>query len=486
MFSISISAETIDFSKVDYVVESYNSNKIDIAQFIVYVNSFLKIELENFGDDFLGFTEDHKKEIINDYRKNNPVKEDSEEINYEMIVIPTKDFDLLFNFYKGNNKLYSLIFGIAPSSKEINKKIKDAEEEFANKIISEEQSKIDISEENIDLKNLQDQKDNLLETINDLNEQEDTKELYSQINELDDQISQIKNQIDDKQKILDGEVNVDFSSFDVYEVICEARYDESINIRLLFEKALPNFPRWYFNEFKKGVDNYFKLASGHEYVLNQVSENRKEIKELESCAKQERNIKSINIKYNEGSELFNIWEKNGEVLYQFYFMPSKEMMKEIIETKIIDPTAVDSQTSESADKKDKIVKLAERYGGSFDAVIRIVDDERNILFKQLTINPEIIISSKDVFEDNDDADVVITLKYDKLYEYMEFISKDVQGTNEKNADFSKSKSSSNTKHVVGILSKGFNMWVSGVKINPITEVPKLLFNLKLITDIFGD
>jgi hypothetical protein len=481
LFSYSVYAQNINFSEIDSLVKDYDSGGIDISQFVVYVNQFLKTEIASFGDNFEGFTENDAKTIL----KNNS----TEKGNQEMITKKTKDFDLLFSFYKGkNNKYYSIVFGIAPKSDNINKTFEEKEQEYAENIIEKEQSKVNISKELKDIEDLEYQKQEILNTIEDKEDEDIINDLYSQINNIDNEMQTIKEKIDEKQQILDGMVEVDFKNFDADKVTCNARYNEEIKIRKLFEKSLPNFPIWYFNQFRKGVDEYFSIGSGHQYLMHVVSENKKEILKLEKCVDTKQKINPIKVNYDEGTEFFKVWEKGEDVYYQHYFLSSKEMMQEIIETKIVD-LSVETTEFDSSNKNErfkKIEKLASNYGGSFDAIIKIVDSSGNvILYKQIIINPEVIISSRTISSDLD-SDVIIEINYDHMYDYIKYISKDVEGNKEKNADWSKNKNESNTKHVFGILSKGFDFWVKGIKVKPITEIPKLLFNLKLITETFGD
>ncbi len=480
MFSFSVSAQTIDLTEIENIVDKYDSGQLDVAQLIVYVNAHLKLEISKLGEDFRGFKKQEKNLILE--------KEGNKQKENEMIVYPTKDFDLLFEFYKGNSDYYSLIFGIAPSQKAIDNAIKDAEQEYVENIITEEQKNVDISKEVDELEDLESQKKELEDILADKEDEDVINDLLSQIQNVEEQMSYVKEQIDQKQEILDGQIGVDTSGFDVYEVNCNERYNQSIKIRYLLEDAIVSFPKWYFGEFRKGVDTYFRLSSGHEYLMHTIAENKNEINELKSCAYEKKNVGKINLNYDKETEMFKVWEEKDETYYQFYFLASKEMMKEIIQTKITDPTAkTTGYRLGGKDRFEKIVSLSEKYGGSFDAIIRIVDSKKDMLLnKHLTINPEVIISSKTVYDESEDVDIVLEIKYDKLYNYIKYISRDVEGNQKKNADWSKNKSTNDVKHVIGILSRGFDMWITGVSVKPIIEVPKLLFNLRLITEIFGD
>lgn len=98
-----------------------------------------------------------------------------------------------------------------------------------------------------------------------------------------------------------------------------------------------------------------------------------------------------------------------------------------------------------------------------------------------------IIASKTISEiSEEEIDVTLEIDYDKMYKYMEYISKDVQGTKPINADWNKNPKNGNVGNTFRIISKGFGMWIKGVKVKPITEAPGLIFNLKLITEALGD
>ena len=417
LFSFSVSAQSIDLSGVDSMIEDYNSGSLDIAQFVVYVNSYLKSqyqELEKRGH-FEGFDQADIRQMFGDE---------------EYITKQTKDFGVMFEPHESEGK-YTIIWGLPPSQKAIDRAIQEAEQSYADKAISEEQADSNISKKGI---------------------------------------------------------QIDFHDLDIGDIICKARYDEYVKIRLLFEKAMPGFPRWYFGEFKEGADNYFSIASGHEYLMHELDSNMKGIREHEICAEDKQSIGVIEIDYETDSEKFKVWQEGDETFYEFYFMPSKEMMKEIIETKITDPTARSSGYSDSNQRTEKIRKLSDKYGGSFDAIVKIVDSEGNgILYKHVTINPDVIITSKTAADySEEEIDVSLEIDYDRMYEYMEYISKDVQGTKAINADWDKNPNGGNMGHLFGILSKGFGMWIKGVKVKPVTEVPGLIFNLKLITEAFSD
>ncbi|MBN2458296.1 hypothetical protein JXB31_04160 [Candidatus Woesearchaeota archaeon] len=476
ILSFSVSAETIDLSGVDPIIDDYNSGSIDIAQFVVYVNSYLKEqyqELEKEGH-FEGFNANDIKQMFGG------VGEDS------YVMKETKDFGVMFGSYKGNEG-YSIVWGLPPSQKAIDKAISEAEQSYANSIIQEEQSKIDISEETEEIERLESEKERILQTISDKEDEEIVANLKDELNNINEQIAAVNVRLDDKQDILDGNVPVDFGDLDIESVICEARYKEEIKIRKLLEEAMPDFPGWYFGEFKKGVDNYFSIASGHQYLMHVIDSNLGAIRD--GCVKNKEGYGSIDIDHETDSERFKVWQEGDETFYEFYFMPSKDMMKKILETKITDPTASSSgySTGNQDARMEKIKKLADKYGGSFDAIVKIVDSNgNNILYKHVTINPEVIIASKTVSENPEDIDVSLEIDYDRMYDYMEYISKDVQGTKPINADWNKNSKSGNVGHVFGILSKGFGMWINGVKVKPVSEAPGLILNLKLITEAFSD
>ncbi len=475
ILSFSVSAESIDFSGVDSKIDDYNSGSIDIAQFVAYVNSYLKEqyqELEKEGH-FEGFSENDIKDMFGGVGEDNYIMKE------------TKDFGVVFEPYLNEGK-YSIIWGLPPSQKAIDKAIQEAEQSYADKIIAEEQSKIDISEETEEIERLEIEKERILQTISDKEGEEIVANLKDELNKINEQIAAVNARLDEKQEILDGNVAIDSYDIDIEEVICKARYKEDIKIRKLFEEAMPDFPEWYFGEFKKGVDNYFSIASGHQYLMHVIDSNRGAIRD--GCVKNKESIGVIDIDYETDSEKFKVWEEGDETFYEFYFMPSKDMMKEIIETKITDPTASTSSIRGMNDRMEKIKKLADKYGGSFDAIVKIVDGEgNNMLYKHVTINPDVIITSKTVSGNYDkDIDVSLEIDYDRMYEYMEYISKDVQGTKPINANWDKNSNSGNVGHFFGILSKGFGMWIKGVKVKPATEVPGLLFNLKLITEALSD
>ncbi len=413
-----VSAETIDFSGVDSIIEEYNSGSIDIAQFVVNVNIYLEAQYQDLEKEghFEGFD---KNDIESMFKDEKPLMKN------------TKDFGIMFEPYK-TKEGYTILWGLPPSQKAVDNAIREAEESYAEAIINEIQIKEDIPKE---------------------------------------------------------EINIDFSEFDIEKVICQARYKEEIKIRKLFEEAMPEFPKWYFGEFNKGVDEYFSMSSGHQYLMHIIDSNKRAIIEGENCVDNKEEYGVIEINHEIDSEKFKIWEKEDETFYEFYFMPSKEMMKEIIETKITDPTASSSGYSNGNQnaRMEKIKKLADKYGGSFDAIIKIIDSEGSvILYKHVTINPDVKITSKTVSEDPEDIDISLEIDYDKMYDYMEYISKDVQGTKSMNADWDKNSNEGNVGHTFGILSKGFGMWINGIKIKPVTEVPGLIFNLKLITEAFSD
>jgi hypothetical protein len=475
ILSFSVSAESIDFSGIDSIIEDYNSGSIDIAQFVVYVNSYLKEQYQELEKDghFSGFSESDIKNMFGG------IGED------DYIMKETKDFGVMFESYKGDEG-YSIIWGLPPAQKAIDKAIQKAEQSYANEIVEEEQNKIDISEETNEIERLESEKERLQQTISDKQGEDIVEDLQEELNDINEQLSIVKARLDEKQEILEGNVPIDNYDIDIEKVIHEARYKEEIKIRKLLEEAMIDFPEWYFGEFKKGVGNYFSISSGHQYLMHVIDSNIGGIRD--GSGKNKGDYGVIEINYETDSEKFKVWEEGDETFYEFYFMPSKEMMKEIIETKITDPTASTSSVRGMNNRMEKIKKLADKYGGSFDAIVKIVDDGGNsILYKHVTINPDVVITSKTVSgHSEEDIDVSLEIDYDQMYEYMEYISKDVQGTKPINANWDKNSKSGNVGHFFGILSKGFGMWINGVKVKPATEVPGLLFNLKLITEAFSD
>lgn len=472
VLSFSVSAEHIDFSGLDAIIDDYNSDSIDIAQFVVYVNSYMKSqyqELEKEGN-FEGFDEADIRQMFGDE---------------EYIMKSTKDFGVMFEPYLSQEK-YSIIWGLPPSQKAIETAVFEAEQNYAHSIIEKEQGKIDTSEDLSRLKALEAEKENIQNVMRDKQGEDIVATLKAELDDINKQIVDVNAQLDEKQEILKGNVPVDFGNVNIETVICKARYEEEIKIRKLLEEAMPGFPEWYFGELKKGAEDYFLTASGHEYLMHIIDANLMAIRD--GCVKNKGGYGSIEIHHETSSEKFKVWEEGDDTLYEFYFMPSQEMMKEIIETKITDPTASISSSSRANERMEKIKKLADKYGGSFDAIVKIVDSEGNsILYKHVTINPDVIITSKTVVDHSEEEiDVSLEIDYDQMYEHMEYISKDVQGTEPINANWDKNSKSGNVGHFFGILSKGVGMWIKGVKVKPVTEVPGLLFNLRLITEAFSD
>ncbi len=471
ILSFSVSAETIDFSGMDSIVSDYNSGSIDIAQLITNVNRNLKSQYQTLEKDghLEGFTDADVEQMFEG--KNEIVKR-------------TKDFNLRFEPYKSEGK-YFVIWGLAPSQKAIDNKVGAAKDFYVETKLQQKKDAIDTSSEEEEVENLKRQKIQKLKEIKNKENENITEGLKNEVTQLEDEILELEYQIEEEHNIEKGDIVMDI---DEEQAICSARYDENVKIRKLFEESVPDFPKWYFDQFKKGVDDYFSMESGHSYLMNQISENLEAINELESCADSKANLGKIEVDYDMGSEKFKIWEKDGEIYYQFYFMPSKAMMKEIIETKVENPSvSATGYRLDEGGRMKKIEKLAGKYGGSFDTVVKIVDNAgNNIFYKHITINPDVIISSKTVSENPEDVDVTLEIKYDAMYEYMEYVSKDVQGTKPLNADWEKNGDSLSAKDLLGILTKGFKLWITGVKVKPITEVPGLLFNLGLITEALGE
>jgi len=468
-------------SSVQKRTAEYDSGKTDIAQMLVMIEHDVKkvySELErNTPDKHLdGFSESDFDSAFG--KKDN-------------VFFYTKDFGVMLENYNGGEG-NTLLINIVPSNKKIDIAIDEARNDYVNKMMNDTASK------NADLDAKADKKQSEIDAIQKKIDSDD--ELPAIMNDTTALDDQIKILIDEKNNLLDqkkekGDFHPDDDVIDAESIRCKNRFEETLKIRKLFEKALPDFPSWYFKLLRSDLDTYFNAASGAEFMMLKVMENGRSLKEDMKCFGKEdwSGVSKITINHEkETEEFFKVWEEENvkgywTTYYQYYFMPSKTMMREIIQKKIDNPS-VSSSSGQGANEKIKsIKKLADSYDGSFDVQIRIYDSDKDLLNKQVTINPTVILSSKSVHGNQTKMDLDLEIDYDIMYEFMRYSIIDLEGDDVHKPDWvEKSVSSSNAWETFGVISKGFSTWIKGVKVRPIYEVPKLLLNLRNIIEIFGD
>jgi hypothetical protein len=415
----------------------YDSQKTNLCEFLVYTK-YEVASLYDYKENNKGNQEITKQEI-NSVFENNELR------------IPTKDFDLRIESFKNKKEdSYSLLFSLEPTKKQIENAFQKAEDDFITDYLNKNPD-ANIYEKPIDIK------------------------------------------ID--HEILDSEIKL----------------NSAIEIRKQFQNCMPSFADWYFDLLSKDLEYYFLAGSGYEFVIEQINEVSRsvyysmDVLDIDTWPKE---FSKIDIDYKDGKKILKVWEEKNvdnslgskgiwTTYYSYLNFPTKSEMRKIISTKLSDSLTkgadreiTESKANDHKNRLKNIEKVSNKYGGSLDFILSIEDTKEPIFKKFIIINPKDILKTEDVSiqsENNLDKDFSIIIDFDQMYDFMEVISVDVGQINKVAPRWvEKIENKSNAQHVLKVLVKTFTSWNKILKIEPVTEIPKLIFNLTTIIDALGD
>ncbi len=287
---------------------------------------------------------------------------------------------------------------------------------------------------------------------------------------------------------------------------CDEEIEELVNLRKAFQDDINNdFAIWFFEDFLSGGGDYDKIFNGDkgfQKVMEILIRNEEEVSERLRCSENKEwpeGFEKVEITYINDNTHVEVWEKIVPVqqantnyhttLYKHSWIPSKQLMKEIINYKISEtdtfgPTAKDVAAIR-ADQGQMylITSLAESYGGSFDVELKLREEAGEIVKKYLTINPNVTVQFFDEIDRN--PDISIEVDYDVLYDFIKYMDYEMQGDKIRGPQWVQIDDQGGPRDFFSTIGAMSKMWKEGVTIKPRRSLLKLLFNTPEILGLMG-
>ena len=309
-------------------------------------------------------------------------------------------------------------------------------------------------------------------------------------------------------------VNAWGPGLDVYQGInddygrwgCGGDLDGLVALRKAFQVGVNDeFAQWFFEEYLTGTD-YDKIINGDEgfkKVLEILTRNEEDISNILQCEQQEwpSDFEKIDINYINENTHIEVWEKMIAVewsptkyyttLYKYSWVPDKELLKGLIdyklsETDTIGPSAADvARIKQNAGQMELINSLSEKYDGSFNVRLELIEDDNSVINKYLIINPDVAVKIVDELGEEEDPDISVEVDYAVLYDFVSYVSYEMEGDKIYGPSWVRVEGEGGPGKffsVVGAISK---MWREGVTIKPRYALLKVLFNAKTVATLFG-
>ena len=286
---------------------------------------------------------------------------------------------------------------------------------------------------------------------------------------------------------------------------CQTEIDKFVALRkLLQEDVNDDFAIWFFEEFlsKEDYDKVINGENGFKKVMEILMRNEEDIANSLSCSEKKEwpeGFEKIDISYKNNNTNVEVWEKSIPIewantryyttLYKYSWIPDKELLKELINYKLSDsntfgPTAKDIARIKADEGQMELIKaLSERYGGSLDIRLELVDEEDKIVEKYLQINPDVAIKiSNEIIED---PDISIEVKYDTLYNFINYITYTEESNRINGPNWVKIQENEGPGKFFSILGAVSKMWKEGVTIKPRYALLKMFFSAKEIAGLLS-
>ncbi len=288
------------------------------------------------------------------------------------------------------------------------------------------------------------------------------------------------------------------------EWTCENEIQSLVKMREVLQKDVnQEFAEWYFEEYL--VENYDRMingVNGFQYVLELLTRNEEQISQNLHCSETGQwpdGFEKIDIAYINNNTHVEVWEKNIPVehdqttyyttLYKYSWVPSRDLLKELInyklsETDTFGPSAKDVAAIKSdAGQMELVNSLSDRYGGSFDVKLELKDEQDQVVLKYFQVNPDVIVKIVDSIEDK--PDISVEVEYDALYDFISYISYEMDGGEIKGPRWVHMGGSGGPGKVFGVIGAVRKAWREGVTIKPRYALLKILFNSKNMIGLMG-
>ena len=284
---------------------------------------------------------------------------------------------------------------------------------------------------------------------------------------------------------------------------CGNEIQSLVKMREVLQKDVNReFAEWYFEEYL--VEDYDRMingVNGFKAVLELLTKNEEQISQNLHCSETGQwpeSFEKIDITYINENTHVEVWEKNIPVeqdqttyyttLYKYSWVPSRDLLKELInyrisETDTFGPSAKDvANIKLNAGQMEIVNSLSERYGGSFDVKLELRDKEDQVVLKYFQVNPDVIVKIVDSIEE--EPDISVEIEYDALYDFISYITYEIDGGEIKGPRWVHMQSSSGPGKFFGVIGAVKKAWKEGVTIKPRYALLKLLFNSKNIIGLF--
>ena len=115
--------------------------------------------------------------------------------------------------------------------------------------------------------------------------------------------------------------------------------------------------------------------------------------------------------------------------------------------------------------------------------LELRDKEDQVVLKYFQVNPDVIVKIVDSIED--EPDISVEIEYDALYDFISYITYEIDGGEIKGPRWVHMQSSSGPGKFFGVIGAVKKAWREGVTIKPRYALLKLLFNSKNIIGLIS-
>ena len=285
---------------------------------------------------------------------------------------------------------------------------------------------------------------------------------------------------------------------------CENEMQSLVKMRkVLQEDVNQEFAEWYFEEYLiEDYDRMINSDKGFQGVLELLTRNEEQISQNLHCSETGQwpdGFEKIDITYVNENTHVEVWEKNIPVewdqttyyttLYKYSWVPSRELLKELIDYKLSEtdtfgPSAKDvARIKSDAGQMELVNSLSNRYGGSFDVRLELRDKEDQIVLKYFQVNPDVIVKFVDSIEGK--PDISVEIEYDVLYDFISYISYEIGGGEIRGPRWVHMSGGGGPGKFFGTIGAIKKMWREGLTIKPRYALLKLLFNSKSLIGLMS-
>lgn len=288
------------------------------------------------------------------------------------------------------------------------------------------------------------------------------------------------------------------------EASCGTRIEGLIQLREALQDSVDNdFARWYFQDFLgEDPEKITNGDYGFRKVLEILTRNEEELAENIDCFEEPEwpsEFEKIDISYSDDNAIIEVWEKSIPVegrrakywttLYKYSWFPDKELAKKLMNymisergTLALTPEQV-AEIKNDFGKREIIDRLSEKYKGSFDVKLELLEQDTSLIRKFIQVNPDVAFRISD--EITEKPDISVSIDFDVLYDFMHYVQYTVEGNEIKGPYwvYIEDESPGRFFSILGAVSR---MWRKGVTISPRYALFKLFFSMKDLIELMEE